>query len=139
EQAERARAGIPSLKVGFNRVFGYYLEVTRPHLDKVPPDYERRQTLTGAERFVTPGLKAKEGEVLSAEERLKAREHELFVGLREFTTGFVPALQRLAETLAALDSESAMAEAAVRYDWTRPVVDDSDRLEIEGGRHPVVD
>src|SRR5262249_28497333 len=76
ESAEPARTGIPSLKVGYNRVFGFYLEVTRPHLDKVPADWERRQTLTTAERFVTPALKQKESEVLAAEERLKAREHD---------------------------------------------------------------
>ena len=139
EAAERGRTGISSLKVGYNRVFGYYLEVTRPHLDKVPADYERRQTLTGAERFVTPALKAKEGEVLSAEERLRAREHELFAELREFAAGFVPGLQRAASTLAALDSEAALAEAAARYGWVRPEIQESDRLTLDGARHPVVE
>jgi len=139
EAAERARTGIPSLKVGYNRVFGYYLEVTKAHQDKVPPDYERRQTLTGAERYVTPGLKQREQEILSAEEKLKAREHELFVALRERAAAHVPALQGAADALARLDAEAALAEAAARYGWTRPAIEDSDRLEIEDGRHPVVE
>ena len=139
EASERQRAGISSLKVGYNRVFGYYLEVTRPHLDKVPPDYERRQTLTTAERFVTPALKAKEGEVLSAEERLRAHEHELFKLLREFAARFVPELQRVADALAVLDAEAALAEAASRYAWTRPAMDAADRLVLEEARHPVVE
>lgn len=139
ESSERTRTGIGSLKVGYNRVFGYYLEVTHAHKDKVPGDYERRQTLTNAERFVTPALKQKEGEVLSAQDRLQAREHELFVELREFAAAFVPALQRAADALARRDAEAALAEAAARYGWTRPRIDDSDRLTIAGGRHPVVE
>ncbi len=139
EAGERVRSGIGSLKVGFNRVFGYYLEVTRPHLDKVPTDYERRQTLTTAERFVTPGLKAKESEVLGAEEKLKAREHDLFVELRDRAAVFVPALQRAADAIAELDAHAALAEAAARFGWTRPVMTESDRLTLEGARHPVVE
>ncbi len=139
EASERARTGIPSLKVGFNRVFGYYLEVTRAHADKVPADYERRQTLTTAERYVTPELKAKESEVLSAEDKLQAREHELFVALREWCAGFAGPLQRAAEALGALDAESTLAEVASRYGWTRPELDDSDRLVLEDARHPVVE
>ena len=139
EAAERVRSGIGSLKVGFNRVFGYYLEITRPHLDKVPPDYERRQTLTTAERFVTPELKAKESEVLGAEEKLKAREHELFVELRERTAEHVVALLGAAGAIAELDAHAALAEAAARYGWRRPTMSPSDRLTLEGGRHPVVE
>jgi DNA mismatch repair protein MutS len=139
EAGERRRTGIGSLKVGFNRVFGYYLEVTRPHLDKVPANYERRQTLTGAERFVTPELKTKESEVLGAEERLQAREHELFVKLREHAAGFVEPLLRAAEALARLDAESSLAEAAARYGWTRPELTAGDRLVLENARHPVVE
>jgi DNA mismatch repair protein MutS len=139
ESGERERTGIGSLKVGFNRVFGYYLEVTRPHLDKVPADYERRQTLTTAERFVTPALKAREDEVLSAEEKLRAHEHELFVALREEVGAFVPELQRAAETLGVLDAEGSLAEAAARYRWVRPLVNDGDRLALEASRHPVVE
>jgi len=139
EAAERARSGIGSLKVGFNRVFGYYLEVTHAHRDKVPADYERRQTLTNAERYVTPALKARESEILGAEEKLKAREHELFVELREACAPDVPALQAAAEALGRLDAEAALSEAASRYGWTRPVLEDSDRLLLEGARHPVVE
>ena len=139
EIAERARTGIASLKVGFNRVFGYYLEVTRAHLERVPADWERRQTLTGAERFVTPALKQREEEVLSAEDKLKAREHELFVALRGRAAGHVTALQAAAAAIAQLDAEAALAEAAARYRWTRPELEDSDRLHLEQGRHPVVE
>ena len=139
EAQERLRTGIGSLKIGFNRVFGYYLEVTRSHLDKVPPDYERRQTLTTAERFVTPDLKLKESEVLGAEAKLEAREHDLFVEIRDRAAGHVPELQEAADALAALDAESALAEAAARYDWVRPALDESDRLSLADARHPVVE
>jgi DNA mismatch repair protein MutS len=139
EASERARTGIGSLKVGFNRVFGYYLEVTRPHLDKVPAEYERRQTLTTAERFVTPELKVKESEVLGAEEKLKAREHELFVALRERAAAFASEIQDAAATLAGLDAEATLAEAAARYGWVRPRIDESDRLALVEARHPVVE
>ena len=139
EASERARTGIPSLKIGYNRVFGYYLEITRSHLEKAPADYERRQTLTTAERFVTPALKQKESEVLSAEERLKAREHELFVALRERAAEDAPALLSAADALAGLDAEAALAEAASRYGWVRPRVDESDAIEMRALRHPVVE
>ena len=139
ETAERARTGIPSLKVGYNRVFGYYLEVTRPHLDKVPGDWDRRQTLTTAERFITPELKIKEQEVLTAEEKLKAREAELFAALREASAGHVSALQHTAAALGALDAQAALAEAAARYGWTRAEMSDTDRLELAGARHAVVE
>lgn len=139
ETSERVRTGIGSLKVGFNRVFGYYLEVTRSHLEKVPPDYERRQTLTTAERFVTPALKARESEVLGAEEKLKALEHELFTALRERAAAHVAEVQRTAATLARHDAEAALAEAAARYGWVRPAMDDSDRIQLVAARHPVVE
>ena len=139
EASERARSGISSLKVGFNRVFGYYLEVTNAHRDKVPADYERRQTLTNAERYVTPALKVRESEILGAEEKLKAREHELFVELREACAEYVPALQSAAGALGRLDAEAALAEAASRYGWVRPELEDSDRLQVDGARHPVVE
>jgi DNA mismatch repair protein MutS len=139
EASERARSGIPSLKVGYNRVFGYYLEVTNAHRERVPGDYERRQTLTNAERYVTPALKARESEVLAAEDKLRAREHDLFVDLRSFASGYVRQLQDAAEALGRLDAECALAEAASRYGWVRPEMEDSDRLAIEAGRHPVVE
>ena len=139
EASERERTGIPSLKVGFNKVFGYYLEITNAHREKAPADYERRQTLTNAERYVTPALKARESEVLGAEEKLKAREHELFVALRDEAARHLAALQTAADALARLDAEAALAEAAARYEWSRPVLEDSDRLVADGARHPVVE
>jgi DNA mismatch repair protein MutS len=139
EAEERARTGIASLKVGYNRVFGYYLEVTRPHLDRVPGDYERRQTLTAAERFVTPALKVKESEVLGAEEKLQAREHEVFLELRGEAARWLADIQRAADALATLDAESALAEAAARHGWVRPTLAESPRLTLEGARHPVVE
>lgn len=139
EAGERTRSGIPSLKVGFNRVFGYYLEVTNAHRDKVPADYERRQTLTNAERYVTPALKAREAEILGAEEKLRAREHELFTGLRDACAAHVPRLQEAADALGRFDAAAALAEAAARYGWVRPALEDSDRLHLESARHPVVE
>ena len=139
ETRERERSGIPSLKVGYNKVFGFYLEVTNAHRDKVPADYERRQTLTNAERYVTPELKARESEVLGAEDKLKAREHELFVALREECVRHVATLQTVADALARLDASATLAEVAVRYAWTRPTIEDSDRLVATGVRHPVVE
>src|SRR5262249_49747292 len=121
------------------KVFGYYLEITNAHRDKAPSDYERRQTLTNAERYVTPGLKARESEVLGAEDKLRAREHELFVGLRDEAAAHVASPQAAAGALARLDAESALAEAAARFEWTRPVLEDSDRLVVDGARHPVVE
>jgi len=139
EASERERTGIASLKVGYNRVFGYYLEVTRPHLDRVPPDYERRQTLTTAERFVTPGLKARESEVVSAEEKLKAREQELFTQLRREAARWRAGLERAADALAEVDAESTLAEVAARYGWVKPELSLSDRLILQDSRHPVVE
>ncbi len=139
EAAERARTGIATLKVGFNRVFGYYLEVTRAQAERVPADWERRQTLAGTERYVTPALKVKEGEVLSAEDRLKAREIELFHELRDAAAAHVPALQRIAGALALADAEATLAEVATQLDWVRPQMTVSDRLVLEDSRHPVVE
>src|SRR5262249_5323387 len=139
EASERERSGIPSLKVGYNKAFGYYRQITNAHRDKPAADSERRQTITNAERYVTPALKARESEVLGAEEKLKAREHELFVALREEAAAHVASLQAAADALARLDAEAALAEAAARYEWTRPLLEDSDRLLAEGVRHPVVE
>ncbi len=139
EASERARTGIPSLKVGYNKVFGYFLEITNAHRDKTPADYERRQTLTSAERYVTPALKEHESEVLGAEEKLKAREYELFVALRDEVARSVPLLQATADTLARVDAEASLAEVAARHEWTRPTVEDSERLEADGVRHPVIE
>jgi DNA mismatch repair protein MutS len=139
EARERARTGIASLKVGYNRVFGYYLEVTRPNLHLVPRDFERRQTLTQAERFVTPELKAYEEKVLSAEARILDLEYELFVELREAVAAEARRIAATADTIAELDAAAALAEAAVRYDYCRPELDEGDEIDIRQGRHPVVE
>ncbi|UCC47579.1 MAG: DNA mismatch repair protein MutS, partial [Gemmatimonadota bacterium] len=136
---ERVRTGIGSLKVGYNRVFGYYIEVTKPNLSKVPEDYERRQTLTNAERFLTPELKEWESKVLSAEERIADLEGSLFREVREAAAGQVKRVQDLATRIALVDVFSALAQVAERNDYVRPRVDYDDRIQIYGGRHPVVE
>ena len=139
QAAERTRTGIPSLKVGYNRVFGYFIEVTNAHRDSVPPDYQRRQTLTGAERYVTPALKEYEERVLSAAERIEARERTLFEALRARIGAAVGRLQAIARCLAELDVLATFAEVAERERYVRPVVTDDFVLEIVAGRHPVVE
>ncbi|MGH7644055.1 MAG: DNA mismatch repair protein MutS, partial [Gemmatimonadales bacterium] len=136
---ERERTGIGSLKVGFNRVFGYYLEVTRSHLDRVPADYERRQTLTGAERFVTPELKEHEARVLGAEERIAAREAELVAALRQRVGAAIGRVQATATLLAELDVWAAFADLAAREGYVRPEVNAGFAIRLEGSRHPVVE
>jgi DNA mismatch repair protein MutS len=139
EAKERQRTGISSLKVGYNAVFGYYLEVSKPHLNKVPADYIRKQTLANAERFITPELKEQEAILLGAEERINALEFELFSRVRNEVARCTPQLQSLAKAIAELDVLCAFAENAVRYRYVRPVVDTEDRIHIVGGRHPVVE
>src|SRR5690606_5701887 len=136
---ERARTGIPSLKVGYNRVFGYYIEITNAHRDAVPADYQRRQTLTGAERYVTPALKEFEEKVMHATERMEALERQLFEALRAEVGAAIGRLQGVAGRVARLDAVAALAEVAAREGYVRPVVDDGDALEIVRGRHPVVE
>ncbi|BDG60000.1 DNA mismatch repair protein MutS [Caldinitratiruptor microaerophilus] len=139
EARERERTGIKSLKVGYNKVFGYYIEVTRANLAAVPDDYQRRQTLAGAERFVTPDLKAMEEQVLGAEERLAAREYELFAEVRRQVAAQVGRIQASARAVAEIDVLAALAEVAAVYGYTRPVVDHGEVIEIQGGRHPVLE
>jgi DNA mismatch repair protein MutS len=139
EAKERQRTGIASLKVGYNAVFGYYLEVSKPHLNKVPADYIRKQTLANAERFITPELKEQEAILLGAEERINALEFELFSRVRGEVARHTPQLQSLARAIAEWDVLCAFAENAVRYRYVRPVVDTEDRIHIVGGRHPVVE
>ena len=136
---ERERTGIASLKVGFNRVFGYYIEVTKSNLHLVPEDYQRRQTITNGERFVTPALKEYEARVLTAAERIEVRERELFDALRSKVASHIARLQRTARALGELDTLCTFAEVAAREDYARPVVEDGFDLEIMGGRHPVVE
>ncbi|HET7632188.1 MAG TPA: DNA mismatch repair protein MutS [Gemmatimonadaceae bacterium] len=136
---ERARTGISSLKVGYNRVFGYFIEVTRSNLHLVPPDYQRRQTLTNGERFVTPALKEYEEKVLSAAERIEARERTLFEDLRTRVGAEITRLQHAARTVAVLDVLAGLAEVAVRENYVRPGIHAGFSLEISAGRHPVVE
>lgn len=136
---ERERTGISSLKIGFNKVFGYYLEVTRANLDRVPDDYIRKQTLANAERYFTPELKEWEEKVADAEDGILEREGRLFSQLRSELQGDVPRIQLLAERLARIDVLSAFAEHAQRADYVRPEVHTGFELDIVEGRHPVVE
>jgi DNA mismatch repair protein MutS len=139
QAAERARTGIGSLKVGYNKVFGYFIEVTNANSHLVPEDYQRRQTLTGAERYVTPALKEFEEKVLHATERIDVLERELFGALRARIGGEIGRLQRVAGTLARLDVLGTLADVADREGYVRPEVDEGFDLEITAGRHPVVE
>ena len=139
QAAERVRTGITSLKVGYNRVFGYYIEVTNANRDLVPADFQRRQTLTGAERYITPALKEFEEKVLHATERMESLERELFEALRARIGADIARLQGIAGRCAHLDVFAALAEVAAREGYVRPVVDDGPVLEIVRGRHPVVE
>ncbi len=139
QQRERERTGIPSLKIDYNSVFGYYIEVTKTHLDKIPPDYIRKQTLVNAERFITPELKEYEEKIFTAEEKISALEAELFNELREKITEHIDAIQKNAQLIAMLDCFISLAEVAVENNYTCPIVDESDVIEIKDGRHPVVE
>ena len=139
QQRERDRTGIPSLKVGYNKVFGYYLEITHSHTARVPSDYERRQTLANAERYVTPELKEYEAKVLGAEERMGERESELFGALRAQVGREIERIQQAARTLAALDVVASLADVAVRHRYVRPLVDDGFGLELRASRHAVIE
>ena len=136
---ERERTGIDSLKVGFNKVFGYYLQVTKAKLDRVPDDYIRKQTLTNAERYLTPELKEWEAKVVGAEEEIAVLEARLFQELRAEVAAEVPRIQETAARIAELDTLAALAEVAERNEYVRPQLTDGLGLEIRGGRHPVVE
>ncbi len=139
EARERERTGIRSLKVGFHKVFGYYLEVSATNRVAVPGDYIRKQTLAAGERFATEELKRLEETILGAQERALRREQVLFAELRERAAADGAALQRTATAVAALDALASLAETAARWGWVRPVVDHSGELQISSGRHPVLD
>ena len=139
QSKERERSGIASLKVGFNKVFGYYIEVTHANRDKIPADYERRQTLTGAERYVTPDLKEYEAKVLGAEERIATREAEVLDQLRRRVGAVIGRVQTTAGLLARLDAWAALADVAERERYVRPEVTSEFTLQLEGSRHPVVE
>jgi DNA mismatch repair protein MutS len=139
EEKERQRTGIGSLKVRYNKVFGYYLEVSKTNLHLVPPDYHRKQTLVNAERFITADLKEFEARVLGAEDARVKCETELFQELRRRVGGEAPRLKRVAQALARLDVWAALAEVAAHYQYCRPEISDAPVLEITAGRHPVIE
>ena len=139
EARERERSGIANLKVEFNKVHGFYIEVSRANADRVPDDYRRRQTLKNAERYITPELKTFEDKALSANERALAREKLLYDAILDDLAEHIPALQRIARALATLDGLAAFAEAALRHDYVRPTFGSQPGIRIVGGRHPVVE
>ncbi|MDP3923279.1 MAG: DNA mismatch repair protein MutS [Hydrogenophaga sp.] len=138
EARERARTGIANLRVQFNKVHGFYIEVTQGQVDKVPDDYRRRQTLKNAERFITPELKAFEDKALSAQDRALAREKWLYDQLLDQLQSFVQPLTQLARAMAALDALCALAERSLTLEWTEPQFVPEPCIDIRGGRHPVV-
>jgi DNA mismatch repair protein MutS len=139
EAKERRRTGISKLKVGFNKVFGYYIEVRKTHLSKVPEDYIRKQTLVNAERFITSEMKEKESTILSADEKIKALEYKLFNELREFVAASVKTVQIAAHALAELDMFTALSEVSINNGYVRPQITDREQISISQGRHPVVE
>lgn len=139
EQQEKERTGISAMKIKYNRVFGYFLEVPRRFSDDMPEDYQRKQTLANAERFITPALKEYESKVLGAEERLVEIEYDLFQQIRKSTAEQGAQIQQTADALAQLDTLLSLTDLAHDRQYVRPQIDDSDLLVIEGGRHPVVE
>lgn len=139
QRTERESTGIPSLKVNFNKVFGYYIEVTKPNLAKVPSHYIRKQTLVNAERYITQELKEYEEKILGAEEKMASMEYSLFGELRDYILSFTKELQRNAQQIAQLDCLVSLAQVAVDHNYNKPVIDADDRIEIKDGRHPVVE
>ncbi len=139
EEEDRQRTGIRTLKIKYNNVFGYFFEVTNSFKDMVPPDYERKQTLTNAERYTTPKLKELEDMILNAQDRLVNREYRLFSELREKTAGYTDAIQKSAAAIALLDVFASLAHIAEENHFTRPVLSETGRIKIRNGRHPVVE
>jgi DNA mismatch repair protein MutS len=139
QQREKDVTGIPSLKVGYNKVFGYYIEVTKTHEDKVPAHYLRKQSLTGAERYITPEMKEWENRILSAESGINALEYKIFCGIRDEVTREAPRLLAAARALAVVDVLQSLASAAASLRFTRPEIAGDPGLRILGGRHPVVE
>ncbi|MDI3516130.1 MAG: mismatch repair protein MutS [Thermotogota bacterium] len=139
EVKERMKTGIPNLKVGYNKVFGYYIEVSRSQVSKVPPEYERKQTLVNAERFVTPELKAYEEKVLSAQEKVEELEKTIFAEICAEVTRRTKQLRELARWLATIDVLASFAETALKHNYVRPVFSSEGKLELINSRHPVVE
>ena len=139
EEQERRRTNISNLKIKFNNVFGYFIEISKGNVSRVPDDYERRQTLTNAERYTTPQLKEWEEKVLGAEERILALETEIFQKIRAEVREETPKLQSTARALATLDALASLAETATRRNYVCPTLHDGDEIEIKDGRHPIVE
>ncbi|MFC2166536.1 DNA mismatch repair protein MutS [Acidobacteriota bacterium] len=139
EKKERERTGISSLKIRYNRVFGYYIDVTKPNLSQVPEDYIRKQTLVNSERFITPELKEYEEKVLNAEERIGEIEHKLFLEVRGKISKEFLRLQKIASFIAILDVLVSLAEGASQRNYCRPRLQDTDTIQIREGRHPVIE
>jgi DNA mismatch repair protein MutS len=139
EEAERVRTGISSLKIRYNRVFGYYIEISKTNLGRVPDDYHRKQTIAGGERFITPGLKAYEEKVLGADERILERELAIFTALLAQVAAAAPRVQESARALATLDVLAALGEVATLYDYTKPLMTDDGEFAVVDARHPVVE
>ncbi len=139
EQKERERTGIKSLKVGYNRVFGYYIEISNANLDLAPDDYVRRQTLVGGERFITPEMKEYESLILNAQDRIGEMESALFRQVCQQVAGHAEPILRTARAIANIDVFASLAEVASRYGYVRPALDEDDTVQIRQGRHPVVE
>ncbi|MFQ5671887.1 MAG: DNA mismatch repair protein MutS [Nitrospinales bacterium] len=139
ETREKERTGIPLLKIGYNKIYGYYIEITKKNLDRVPPDYIRKQSLVNAERFVSPELKQYEEDILGAEEKIAALEHKLFQMTRERVAAQGRRIQAMAGTISEIDALLAFAEAAHQGRFSRPRISGDDTLRIENGRHPLVE
>ncbi|MCL1920985.1 MAG: DNA mismatch repair protein MutS [Kiritimatiellaeota bacterium] len=139
QAAEQDRTGIKTLKVRHNKVFGFYIEISKGQAAAAPPEYERRQTLVGAERFITPELKEYEQKIFGAQDRATAMEFDLFCEIREKAAAHTAEVQETAAALAALDALCSLADRALALGYTRPAIDDTDALEIKDGRHPVIE
>jgi len=139
QQTERERTNIPSLKIGYNQVFGYYIEVTNTHKEKVPEDYTRKQTLTNAERFITQELKEWESKILNAQENMNDLEYRLFCEVRDKIAQATDRIQKAASVIAILDVLASFAYVAIKYNYTKPVITTEDEIIIKDGRHPVVE
>jgi DNA mismatch repair protein MutS len=139
EADEKERSGIPALKVGYNKIYGYYIEITKRHLDRVPENYIRKQSLVNAERFISPELKERETEITGAEDQIGELEARLFKQVQESVAAEGARIQRMAAVISELDALAAFAETAHRYNYTRPVIREDATLLLEDGRHPLVE
>ncbi len=139
EEKEKKRTGIPTLRIGYNSVFGYYIEVTKSYVKYVPKDYIRKQTLSNAERFITPELKEYETKILTADEKIKALEYEIFINLRKEISKQIKEVFEFAKIVAEVDVYLSLARVAKEKNYVKPIIDDSDEIIIKDGRHPVVE